>query len=210
MTLATKEDLNAVVAAPWIMRRQLTRAFGRGRVLGRHSCNIAEGSSRHAQQEARAAARDASTTGVGHLLSAGGRAYHFFCRDFLHDLNLEVPLHEQLLEAVVFGLNRPKALQIESLERAETLPPLIHRLFVSPCFLAISATDVVAASRMILTICSSVNMVFRIMLSTAVERHLLTIQLVRKFPGMSRRRAPAVTGLRVLSSFSSFRRSTRC
>src|SRR5205823_9811994 len=100
----------------------------------------------------------------GHTpLAAGGPARSpVFCGDFLHHLDLEIALGHQLLQPGVLRLELPQAPDVARLQAPETLAPSVDRLLADPCRLATAETGSRSASRMIATICSSVNRPLRI------------------------------------------------
>src|SRR5271165_4250422 len=78
VTAAREEDLDASIAIPGVLRRQLVHHSDRRRISLRQARLVTDGRSRHAQQRARSPYRSTPLADVGDLLPAHGRAHHFF------------------------------------------------------------------------------------------------------------------------------------
>jgi hypothetical protein len=63
------------------------------------------------------------------------RRAHHFCRDLLHDLNLEVALGQELLQPGVLLLEAAKRLDVGGFELAVSLAPQVQRLLADAVLL---------------------------------------------------------------------------
>jgi hypothetical protein len=91
----------------------------------------------------------------------GGRApLPFFCGDFLHQLDFEVPLGEQLLQPGVLLLQLSELLHIIGGHAAETLSPRVDRLLADAVALSDLGYRITVRLARVPTICSSENLPF--------------------------------------------------
>lgn len=60
----------------------------------------------------------------------------FFCSDLLHDIDLEIPVSNDLLEPGVLLFELPQNLEVCSLQRAKALAPGIDALLADPVLLS--------------------------------------------------------------------------
>jgi hypothetical protein len=83
---------------------------------------------RYAQQRTRSAARQSTTTRDLHRLSTCARGHHFFAATFLEHFKVELTLRQDLLQPLVFGLERLQSLRFSNIHGAEAAaPPGISR-----------------------------------------------------------------------------------
>ena len=109
----------------------------------------------------------------------------FFCGDFLHDLDLEVPLGQEPFEPDVLLLQLAQTFDVVGVHAAEALPPAIDRLLAD----AVAFGDL--SYRILVGLAQDADhLLFRkASLSHGslfvVGSHLLKFQMVRKGPGRS-------------------------
>jgi hypothetical protein len=162
IAVAPEKDADAAIAVARILRRQLLHPFNHRRVFRGLATLIVQRRPRHREQRAGPPGRE--TTLPAHTQLAAGEPARspVFCGDFLHHLDLEIPLGHQLLQPRILGLELLQAPDVARPKAAETLPPSVDRLLADTVPLGDGRYRVAIRPRMIATICSPVKRALRI------------------------------------------------